>query len=338
MDRFRGGLMSSTGVTALASGARGRFRDAEIDEGGGGGDDLDTLLEAPVDDKGDKKDEAVVVEDPEAHDGSIVDVPEFLKIFSADKGEKKLSNQEYLAKRGFKDVDGVVASLRETERSLRERGAALTVPGKDATPEAIKAYREALGVPEDVKGYEVKLPEGLEGRYALDDNVLDPLREVAHANNVPASAFDALAGKFMEAMAESEVAEVSANNGARDAKLKEWGTDVTARKEEFKRGAKALGLDVAAIQKMQAGFGVGETMDLLARVGSMTGEDFFADGEASQRFGVADLESAQKALDAMTGDPEVAKKLRDKSDPNLVAKYKRLIGAVSHYREKASKE
>jgi hypothetical protein len=158
---------------------------------------------------------------------------------------------------------------------------------------------------------------------------------VAIDNNIPKGAFEALASKFMEGQLESEIATANANNGARDAKVKEWGADAAARKEEFKRGAQALKLDKVAIGKLQSGYGVGETMDLIARIGSMTGEDFFSnEGGAGQRFGVSDLESAQKALDAMINDPVIAPKIRNKTDPALVEKYKRLQGAVAYFKEK----
>jgi hypothetical protein len=76
-------------------------------------------------------------------------------------------------------------------------------------------------------------------------------------------------------------------------------------------------------------------MDLLAKIGAMAGEDVLGGGgDAAKRFGYADLDSAEKALKAMEGDAETAKKIRAK-DPVVYARYKGLVSAVAHFREKA---
>ena len=60
-----------------------------------------------------------------------------------------------------------MASPLDTGKTLREQDVALSkraVPGlpKDATPEQVAAYREALGIPEKPDGYDVsKLPSGI---------------------------------------------------------------------------------------------------------------------------------------------------------------------------------
>jgi hypothetical protein len=108
-----------------------------------------------------------------------------------------------------------------------------------------------------------------------------------------------------------------------------------------RRGAKLLELDKHAINRVQVGYGVGATMDLIAKIGRMAGEDFFASGKAAERFGVADLASAQKQLDAINNDPEANAKLNKnnpKFDASLAAKRNRLIDAVAHYKAQAAKE
>ena len=68
-----------------------------------------------------------------------------------------------------KDVKSLAKLAREQDKMIGEQakklGGAIVPPGKDATPEEIKAYKEKLGVPETPDGYEFKapkdLPEGL---------------------------------------------------------------------------------------------------------------------------------------------------------------------------------
>ncbi|HET8534951.1 MAG TPA: hypothetical protein VFL74_05315 [Sphingomicrobium sp.] len=353
MDVIRGGLLSGVATAALvgpmtaAERARGRYMrapDGHGDGGSGGSDDLDDLLDAPGEAKpgeekpGEEKpgEEKRGEEKPgEEKPGEIAD---WMKGYSAEApGAGELSNQEWLAKIGAKDPDDLVGRYRQLEKAHRDSGR-IKIPGEDAKPEEIKAFREAMGVPEKAEDYEIKLPDGLDSeKYEIDEHFLGPMREVALEHNVPAKAFNAFAEKFMRQQAEDIVAQAQANNTKRDEKVKEWGTDAPARKAEFKRGAEILGLDKSAILRMQSGFGVGETMDLLAKIGNLAGEDFFASGKASERFGVADLESAQKAVDAMTNDKDTAAKIRAK-DPTVLPKYNRLIEAVAHFKEIESKK
>lgn len=72
-----------------------------------------------------------------------------------------------------KDFPSLVKLAREQDKMIGEQAKKLgdatkdmvRIPGKDASPEEIKAYREKLGIPETPDGYEFKapkdLPEGL---------------------------------------------------------------------------------------------------------------------------------------------------------------------------------
>jgi hypothetical protein len=264
-------------------------------------------------------------------------VAEWMKSFSGEKpGEGQLSNQEWLAKIGAKDLDDVVTRYRAAERGLRESGK-VKVPGEGATEAEIAAYREAIGAPKEAGGYEVALPEGAKD-VEIDAAFMDPFREIALKHNIPKAAFADLAAKFMESQYGSMVEEASRLNADKAAKVKEWGPEAEQRKEEFRRGMNALGLKVADISKIQTGFGAGATLDLFAKIGQLAGEDFFAGngGRAADRFGVANAEGAKKAIDAMISDTETAKKLRNK-DPVTVARYNRLTDALAHFRSLESK-
>jgi hypothetical protein len=231
---------------------------------------------------------------------------------------------------------------RDNQKALRESGK-VKIPGEDATPAEIKTFREAVGAPETAEGYSegLKMPEGAPEGAELDTVLIGELAPIALEHNIPKPAFEALAAKFMEKQVQDAAGDVAAANQARDDHFKEWGKGgagaLEAKKEDFRRGARLLGLDVAKIQKMQKGLGVAETMDLLANAGAMAGEDTLGGGgdDAAKRFGYSDLESAEKALRAMEGDEAMVKKIRAK-DPVVYQRYKGLVSAVAHFREKAS--
>jgi hypothetical protein len=254
-----------------------------------------------------------------------------MKSFSGEKKDGELSNQEWIAKTGVKDLDTLVKRARDTEKAFRE-GGKVKIPGEGASEAEVKAFREAIGAPAEAAGYEVALPEGAKD-VELDTAFLDPMKAIAHKHNIPASAFKELGDAFMAAQLESMIGEATRNNEEKAAKLKEWGPAAEAGKEEFRRGMQILGLKVADITKIQAGYGAGPTLDLFRKLGQLAGEDVFANGgNPIERFGVANAADAKKAIDAMTGDKDTAAKLRAK-DPVLTGRYNRLIEALAHYRQ-----
>ncbi len=337
------GMMGGVSVPALALGLcsiEGEGEDGAGGGGGGGGGGAADLLDDPAavaaaaagggDGDAAAVAAAAAAADPEVDDGKPVDVPDFLKPFSPEKKDGKLSNQEYLAKRGFKDLDGVVVSLRETERALRE-GGRIKVPGEGASEADVTAFREAIGVPKEPAAYEVAVPAAPEfANFEVDTGFVDPLRKIAHEHNVSATAFKALAEGFMQNQATSMANEAAQLNTDRDTYFGELGAKADERKAEFRNGARVMGLDKIAIAKVQAGVGVAATIDMIANVGRLAGEDAVAGlgGGNATNFGVSSAAQAQRQLDALISDK--AKELRAK-DPAVTATYNRLVAAKAHY-------
>lgn len=260
---------------------------------------------------------------------------------SAEKADgEELSDREWLAKRGYKDFTKVVADARGLERSLRESGK-VKIPGADAKPEEIKAFREAIGVPESPAGYEIKLPDVGDGEFKLelDTKFLEPMRSIAHEGNIPAPVFQKLAEQFVQMQLEDMKAEVLRADTERDQVLRDWADKAPQMRQDFRRGAEVLGLKKADIAMLQRGEGnTPILMAALAKVGALAGEDFFSGEGGSQKFGVASEEEAQTELDRMNSDPDTYAKLRAK-DPATVAKRDRLLGAVASFRaQKAGKQ
>lgn len=285
--------------------------------GGGGGGAADLLEEDPA-----KAAATGGDDEPPA-------VPDWAKGFSADKVGEELSHQEYLAKKGFADPDALVASYRAAEKSIRESGK-VKVPGEGATADELAAFREAIGAPKEAAGYEVVMPEAAK-EFEIDTAVLDPLKEIAFKHGIPAAAFKELSETFLGNAVEDAKAEVIRTDTDAAAKVKEWGPLAAQRKEEFRRGAELLGLNKADVANIQREFGAGRTLDMFAKIGQLAGEDFFANGDPATKFGVANLEQAQKALDALVADAAFAAKLNAK-EKGAVAKYNSAIEAVAAFK------
>jgi hypothetical protein len=268
--------------------------------------------------------------------GEAKPIAEWMKSFSAEKADGELSNQEWLAKTGVPDLDTLVKRARDTERAFRESGK-VKIPGENATEAELKTYREAVGAPDKPEGYELALPEGAKD-VELDASFVDPFKAIALKHNIPKAAFAELGAVFMQAQYGSMVEEAARHNADKAAKVKEWGPEAETRKEEFRRGLSALGLKVADVSAIQNGYGAGPTLELFAKIGQLAGEDFFSGngGRPADRFGVANAADAQKAIDAMIGDPEMAKKIRAR-DPVVSARYNRLTDALAHFRQMEAK-
>lgn len=91
------------------------------------------------------------------------------------------------------------------ESLVGKKSAGLEIPGADAPPEAVKAFHKALGVPEDVKGYEyagidvTKEPESVQkvlGEMSKDTAFMDAMKAEALAAGVTPAQFNKLAAAF----------------------------------------------------------------------------------------------------------------------------------------------
>ena len=92
----------------------------------------------------------------------------------------------------FTSVDELVQANLESRQKLSK---SIVPPGEDAEEEEITAYREALGVPKDVDGYEFLLPEGVERTDQMMDSE-DHWANLFLDNNIPKATADALVSDF----------------------------------------------------------------------------------------------------------------------------------------------
>ena len=92
----------------------------------------------------------------------------------------------------FTSVDALVQANLESRQKLSK---AIVPPGKDSDEEDVTAYREALGVPKDVDGYEFPLPEGIERTTEMMDSE-DHWANLFIDNNIPKATADVLIQEF----------------------------------------------------------------------------------------------------------------------------------------------
>lgn len=119
----------------------------------------------------------------------------------------------------------------------------IRLPGPNATPEDLTKFRRGLGVPDDPKGYEVKLPEGMNASE-MDQTLIDAVRPIAHASNMSGKAFNEL---ITGMMTKAKEVEAQAEKALKDAAMvsvatlrKEWGSEYDKTKELGVRTVKAF--------------------------------------------------------------------------------------------------
>jgi hypothetical protein len=92
----------------------------------------------------------------------------------------------------FTSVDALVQANLESRQKLSK---SIVPPGEGAEEEEVTAYREALGVPKDVDGYEFLLPDGVERTDAMMDSE-DTWANLFLDNNIPKATADVLVNEF----------------------------------------------------------------------------------------------------------------------------------------------
>ena len=92
----------------------------------------------------------------------------------------------------FTSVDALVQANLESRQKLSNT---IVPPGEDAGEEDVSAYREALGVPKDVDGYDFPLPDGIERTEDMMDSE-DTWANLFLDNNIPKATADVLISEF----------------------------------------------------------------------------------------------------------------------------------------------
>lgn len=255
----------------------------------------------------------------------------FEKVSAETKDGETSSNRDWLAAKGVKDLDGLTKIARDTERALRENGR-IKVPGEDAKPEELAAFKAAIGVPEKVDGYEVKAPEGV----PLNEPLINSLRESALKHGAPKAAFEGLVSDFIKLQMDEAAAESAKQDNLAREWLKQQGAKANEQMSHIDAAARALSLTQADLMYFRSmPGGAGRALDIFSKLGSGMAEDTMLTG-GKGRFGVTGAE-AQAELDRMKSDPEIQKKVMVAGSPER-ARWDRLNAAAAAGKAKAQEQ
>ena len=106
-------------------------------------------------------------------------------------------SKELVENKGWKTADDALKSYGELEKTM---GSRVKMPSPESSADEIRAFYQKTGCPENPDGYELTVPEGLEGMR--DEGLEGVLKGVAHEQGVSKQAFEQIVGKYYEAMNE----------------------------------------------------------------------------------------------------------------------------------------
>lgn len=148
----------------------------------------------------------------------------------------------------FESPAAALKSYRELEKRM---GRSVTLPGKDATPEEVQAFRKkALGVPDAPTDYKFELPDIAPEEVRADpmsDPLLKEFVETSHANGKSPEQVQADLNLFYKAIAASQEQATAererALQKADEDLTREWGTDKDANLTFGRRAVKQFDAD-----------------------------------------------------------------------------------------------
>lgn len=198
----------------------------------------------------------------------------------------------------FKDVASLAKSYREAAKLI---GSSIRIPGPNASPEEVAAFRAKLGVPESPEGYRMDAPP--EVAPLLDGEMLDRFKQAAHRLGVPAQAVAGLWQWYLGELREQQrgVAQMTKQVAAQ--LREEWGDALFER-------------NVALAQRTVREFGGEELIEFLdatglgnhpgliklfARVGHLLAEDGHVPGDVN---GIVTPEAARQRIAEIMSNPE----------------------------------
>jgi hypothetical protein len=157
------------------------------------------------------------------------------------------------------DLDHFAARALEMRKQL---SSAIIKPGKDAKPEAIAAYRKALDIPDDPKGYEFVKPEYMSDEDFASENTkasLANIAKVAHEAGAPKAAVAALWSFYTQAEAKAlenaKAADKSFVEQTEAQLRKDWGADFETNKtfanRAFYHWAEKAGVDASTLKGLK---------------------------------------------------------------------------------------
>lgn len=217
----------------------------------------------------------------------------------------------------FKNVGDMAKSYRELESRLGVKGT--HIPGKDAKPEEVAAFRKAMGIPEAANGYNIKPEQMPDGITWPADEVLAPILEAAHKHHIPEAALrDLITSNFAAQQAATEAMAKEQLESGQAILREKWGADYDANVKLAVQAAQLAGVKPTA-----AGFTDPETVMAFVNLAKKIGNDQFVTANGGTGGGKG---GPAEAKDIMTNPDNPKYKLYQEGDADTVSHVRRLLG------------
>lgn len=232
---------------------------------------------------------------------------------------------DYVKNKGWSGPADVIKSYQGAEKLIgRDPNTLISMPRAD-DPAGLRAVLGKLGLPESADKYEFAKPEGFEPdqaflahqRAAFHKAGLLPtqVKEITAAHN------EYVKG-VLKTQADTYRVTVEAD---RKALASEWGGGHERKMIAAQSAAKALGFSAEMIDAIERTVGYAGTWKFFADLGGRLSEDSFvspAGGKPAFNTGMTPDE-AKAQWEAMKGDPNIVKALKDSMHPNHEAQAKK---------------
>lgn len=199
-------------------------------------------------------------------------------------GEVTDAHKAVIDSKGWKGPADAVKSYDELFRFVGadKAGRGLVLPSDKATPEEVAAFRAkaasvAGGIPDNVDGYEIKLPENFP-----DPEFGKVAGELMLKHRIPKADAQGLMADFVAQVGAAEQQRAAAEQAEfvkQESALKtEWGVEFDKNVEIAKRGMKRLGFTDEIIDQLESKAGFAGVIKAMHSAGMAVGEGKFIDG------------------------------------------------------------
>jgi len=255
--------------------------------------------------------------------------PDWYSQISADVADgEKASLRDWVKSVQAKDIGDLAKIARDNQLALRESGR-IKVPGEGATPEEVKAFHKATGVPDDAKGYELPVVKGPDGHdVKLDDGILGRLSESALKYGIPKAAYQGLINDFVGLQLDQVAHGDVEQQQLADKWVKEQGANLNARTAAINSALSSLGLSGEDAKAIRCAIGADRALAMFAKLGEGMQEDVMITG-GKGRFGI-DGAAAQAEIDKLKTDSAWLGKAMQPGTPENM-RYNRLNEAAGEW-------
>ncbi len=221
--------------------------------------------------------------------------------------------------KNYGSVPDLANAYWNANKSLNGATDIVTIPGADATPEQIAAYRGKLGVPGEVAGYDEHIK--LDGIQNVNEPLLNFGKEMMHKAGVPAGEAQGVIDMWEKFVGDqntvAETAQAEANNAEIAQIKKDVGDQFDTLVDNGKRAVRALGLSDAELAGIEGAAGTASVMKLMAQLGKGLREGNVSPPGAPQGSGqeLSSPAAANTEINRLRGDAGFSDKYNNPAHP-----------------------